>query len=299
MPKINYVNKRFTAESILTINQANEIIELYEQQGYSLTLRQLYYQFVSRALLANSQREYKRLGGIINDARLAGYIDWEAIEDRTCELRGLAHWNSPADIIEACTSQFRVDRWIAQPYRVEVWIEKEALAGVFERVCGQLDVPYFSCRGYTSQSEMWRAAERLRAYEMASYETLILHFGDHDPSGIDMSRDIEDRLRIFGCSAEVKRIALNLDQVERYRPPPNPTKVTDSRAQSYIRQFGHESWELDALDPATLSELVLREVDRVRDSEAWSESENRERVGRSKLRHVARNWDAVVEGLKK
>jgi hypothetical protein len=294
MPKICYVPKAFAGSSEAIIERADAIIAEYARQGYSLTLRQLYYQFVSRDLIANKQKEYKRLGSIINDARLAGRIDWNAIEDRTRNLESLAHWGSPEDIVSACANQFRFDRWDTQPMRVEVWIEKEALAGVFERICQKLDVPYLCCRGYTSQSEMWRAAQRLKAFEKNDQRTLILHFGDHDPSGIDMSRDIEDRLRIFGCPARVKRIALNMDQVEQYEPPPNPAKVTDSRADKYIRQFGDESWELDALEPSVLSALVQREVDAVLDHELWEEREQEQEEARVGLRAVAKRWDWIM-----
>ena len=154
MPKIAYRAKRFSPDRQDKIDKANVIIAEYAAQGYELTLRQLYYQFVSRDFIANNQREYKNLGDIINDARLAGLIDWEAIVDRTRNLQSLAHWNSPASIIDACASQYRIDKWADQPYRVECWIEKDALIGVIENVCKELDIAYFSCRGYTSQSEM-------------------------------------------------------------------------------------------------------------------------------------------------
>ncbi len=143
MPKICYVEHRFGAKALLTIKKANEILEEYTKQGFDLTLRQLYYQFVSRAIIPNNQREYKNLGGIINDARLAGLIDWDHIVDRTRNIRGNTHWSNPSSIISACASQFMIDKWADQPYRVEVWIEKDALIGVIERVCRMLDISYF------------------------------------------------------------------------------------------------------------------------------------------------------------
>jgi len=150
MPKICYRAKKFSGDRMDKINKANAIIVEYRNQGFELTLRQLYYQFVSRDFIANNMREYKNLGDIINDARLAGLVDWDAIVDRTRDLKSMAHWTSPADIVEACARQFRVDKWIGQPRRVEVWIEKDALVGVIEGICNELDVAYFSCRGYTS-----------------------------------------------------------------------------------------------------------------------------------------------------
>lgn len=287
MPLIKYIEKRFNGSTSKIIDQANEIIREYEADGYDLTLRQLYYQFVSRDLLRNVQQEYKRLGSIVSEARLAGRIDWNRITDRTRNLMRLAHWDSPADIVDSCANQFRVDKWETQPLRIEVWIEKEALAGVFARVCNQYDVPYFSCRGYTSQSEMWVAAQRLKSYADAGQRAVILHFGDHDPSGLDMTRDIRDRLRVFGCRAEVDRLALNMDQVEEYAPPPNPAKMTDARADKYVEEFGDESWELDALEPAVLASLVEGYVKSQREDKAWEEALAREAVGRKRLRASA------------
>ena len=146
MIKICYVPKRFNAASWEIIEQANQILDEYSAQGFALTLRQLYYQFVSRGLIANRQQEYKRLGSIINDARLSGDIDWEAIEDRTRKLDSLSHWESPQQIIDACAQQFQIDRWKDQDYRIEVWIEKEALSGIIEPICRKWDIPFLACK---------------------------------------------------------------------------------------------------------------------------------------------------------
>lgn len=298
MPLISYTPRTFSAESRELITHANTIIAAYQAQGYSLTLRQLYYQFVSRDLIANNLKSYKRLGSVINDARLAGEIDWSAIEDRTRNLHSLPCWTTPGEIIRACANQFRIDKWRTQPNRVEVWIEKEALAGVFERVCDDLQVPFFSCRGYTSQSEMWVAGQRLKGIIDNGQHPVILHFGDHDPSGMDMTRDIIDRLTLFiGDNIHLKRLALNMDQVEEYGPPPNPAKITDSRAASYIQIHGNESWELDALEPDTLAALVRDFVEGIREDEQWQEEVEQEEEHRRLLGVVSQQWQQITEGL--
>src|SRR5581483_4743570 len=297
MARICYQEKRFGPAARQTIRQANEIIAAYAAQGFDLTLRQLYYQFVSRGLIPNNQKEYKRLGAVINDARLAGLIDWDSITDRTRNLSSLPTWDSPSEIVSACARQFRNDLWADQEYRIEIWIEKEALAGVFEPVCNELRVSFFCCRGYTSQSEMHGGAMRLKAYRDAGQTPVILHFGDHDPSGIDMTRDITDRLSLFAGDMEVRRLALNMDQVRQYNPPPNPAKITDSRAAVYIRRYGRESWELDALDRTTLATLVRNEVVGFRDDDAWQRSVEREDEQRRQLGEVSQRWDDITENL--
>lgn len=303
MPKECFIPKDFQASTLEVIVQANRIIQEYQADGYSLTLRQLYYQFVARDLIPNRQREYKRLGSILNDARLAGLVDWHAIEDRTRNLERQPTWDDPADIVGVVSRQFRVDRWENQPVRVEVWIEKDALAGVFERVCNRFGVPYFSCRGYTSQSEMYGAHERFMDYLEAGQDVVILHFGDHDPSGVDMTRDISERLAMFLTGDpdarrvrgfDVRRLALNMDQVDAWNPPPNPAKVTDSRAGGYIARFGRSSWELDALDPRTLSRLVETAITELLDDDAWEETGERIREGRELLSLVSDHWDDVA-----
>lgn len=310
MPRIAYIEKNLSPDRLATIEKVNAIIAEYEAQGFALTLRQLYYQFVARDLIRNNLQEYKRLGDLVNDGRLVGLIDWEAIVDRTRNLQSVARWNDPPHILEAVAEQFRIDKWATQPYRVEVWIEKDALVGVIERVCKDLDVPYFSCRGYTSQSEMWAGAMRLNHYRRGtrpgalgrvnrSQTPIILHFGDHDPSGKDMTRDIEDRLRLFMGGTEVRRLALNFDQIEAFRPPPNPAKLSDSRAAAYVAEFGDDSWELDALEPSVIVGLIQDMVLELRDPGLWNDAEAEEHEHRSALEKVYQRWEAVTKFLER
>lgn len=268
MPKIAYKDITFRGASLDTIHLVNKVIEEYEDMGYDLTLRQLYYQLVARGYIENSDRSYKRVGELINNARLAGLVDWHSITDRTRNMQSRSHWDSPGQIISSAINQYFIDLRADQPVYVEVWVEKEALVEVVGKACHALDVPYFACRGYVSQSEMWAAARRL-AQEECDRDTrsVILHLGDHDPSGVDMTRDIQDRLAMFEADTEVRRIALTYDQVQAYNLPPNPAKLTDSRCKAYIEQYGDESWELDALNPTVIHDLITEHVDKLTDFE--------------------------------
>lgn len=294
MPKITYVEKRFNSKARNTIQQANEIIAEYDLAGFVLTLRQLYYQFVARDLIPNTMKSYKNLGATINDARLAGLIDWNAIEDRTRSLRSRSHWDDPAGVIESAAHGYGLDLWEGQDRRVEVWIEKDALIGVVERVCIELDVPHFSCRGYTSQSELWRAAMRHIKYGVP---VVVVHLGDHDPSGRDMTRDIEERLQLFGADSTIQRIALNIDQVKRWKLPPNPAKITDSRFAAYAAEFGESSWELDALDPTKIEKMIRDRILKLMDKELFDARLSDQENDRAVLTKCSDHWDEVRKRL--
>lgn len=286
-----YQHKTFQEKTMEIIAQADGIISEYRDQGFNLTLRQLYYQFVARGLLPNRQSSYNRLGRTLSEARLAGLIDWDAIVDRTRALNGFSTWESPEDILEAARQSYREDKWEFQPKYIEVWVEKEALAGVVQQACAEYEVPSFSCRGYVSQSEMWAAAKRMARRIADDKQPVILHLGDHDPSGIDMTRDIMDRLWTFGVGmhTEVKRIALNWDQIEQYNPPPNPAKVSDSRFEEYRRMYGEDSWELDAMEPGQLSELIQETVSLHMDKNEWDKAWERQEHNRYRLECMKNN----------
>ncbi|BFH59418.1 hypothetical protein [Paenibacillus azoreducens] len=290
--KICYREIKFRPDSLRLIEQVNGIIDEYQQMGYSLTLRQVYYQLVARDVIPNSERSYKNLGNLISDGRMSGMIDWSAIEDRTRNLRSNSHWDSPGSIIHSAAYSYAIDKWADQDNYVEVWVEKDALVNIVGQVCGELDVPYFSCRGYVSQSEMWSAAQRLQDFAEQK-DIHIIHLGDHDPSGKDMSRDIVDRLELFGVSIQFQRIALNYDQIEEYSPPPNPTKLSDSRVSGYIAEYGHECWELDALRPDVIDNLIRDAVTDLCDMDLLEEARMRETASKETLYTVARNWSKI------
>jgi hypothetical protein len=318
MPRICYEEKTFTTEHEKVIKDADRICRAYMRDGYTLTVRQLYYQFVARDLFPADRRwrnvggdkwvrdldgtpnatpNYKWLADLLNTARLAGRLDWDAIEDRTRNLETLSSWDSAKNILEASARQFRYDRWDSQPVRIEVWVEKEALIGVIERVANEFRVPYFACRGYTSQSEAWRVGQRFEEYCDRGQPVKVLHLGDHDPSGIDMTRDNEKRLALFsnGADIDVIRLALNMNQVREYNPPPNPAKLTDSRASEYVRRFGDDSWELDALDPPVISALVSDAIEGFIDRERWGAAIERENEARGRLQALADDWQDPEE----
>jgi len=292
--KSQFVPTNFRANTLVLIEKCNVILDSYAAQGFDMTLRQLYYQLVQANEIHNNQRQYDRLGDIVNNARLAGLIDWDYIVDRTRSLRQLSTWNSPSEIISVSAEQYRVDKWEGQLYRPEVWIEKEALAGVFERVCNEMEVPYFSCRGYASITALYSTWRRFKNYLAKGQIPYILHFGDHDPSGIDMTRDITDRLIKFGLTPKLERMALNYEQVERFRPAPNFCKLSDSRANGYIAKFGLESWELDALQPDVLAAIFRTEIENLIDVSAWDSAVELEREQSAVLHKISDRFDEVV-----
>lgn len=181
------------------------------------------------------------------------------------------------------------------------WVEKDALVGVLEVACEPWHCPYFSCRGYTSDSEIWAAAQRLAGYGKKGQTPIVFHLGDHDPSGVDMTRDIFDRVKLFASGyahdIEVRRLALTMAQVEEYHPPPNPAKTTDARYKKYEQLHGDESWELDALEPATITALIAEHMTGLVDATAWAATEARQAEGRRLLTAIADDWDAVTDGL--
>lgn len=259
-----YKELRFRADTLAVIDQANEILDEYADADLVVTLRQLYYQFVSRDLMANTVQNYKRLGSIVSDGRMAGLIDWSRIEDRGRVPEMPSQWPSAASLARAAANAFRLPRWNGQRSYVEVWIEKQALVGVLAPLADELHVTLMANKGYSSQSAMRDAALRYqRNIEVMGrmvgkpVQPCLAYLGDHDPSGNDMVRDIRERMELFGVRGLlVDRLALTREQINEHQPPPNPAKVTDSRFEAYRREHGDYSWELDALDPPLLQSIV-------------------------------------------
>jgi hypothetical protein len=276
------------------------VITSYAAQGYTLTVRQLYYQLVARDAIPNTERSYKSIIGLLDSARLAGLLDWNSIVDRTrSAYRTDGADTSPEDAVLTLAESYERAKWRDQPNHVEVWVEKEALADVVAQAAREVGIIYFACRGYVSQSAMYEAGQRFKSWGASGKTNHLLYLGDHDPSGIDMTRDVTERLTMFAgrYAPTVHRVALNMDQVQQYDPPPNPAKVTDSRFEGYQAEHGDESWELDALAPSVLRELITGPVYELRDADLWEAAVEREDDERDQLRDVASNWDRIRDLL--
>jgi hypothetical protein len=288
-----FMDHVFSAASQATIATVNQILDEYRAQGFRLSLRQLYYQLVSRDYIPNNLRSYRNLGNLVSDARQAGLIDWAMIEDRNRSTDIPAHWDSPAQILRSALYSFRTDKWENQPWHVEVMVEKDALSGVLEPVCRRLDIGITANKGYSSSSTMYEIGKRLDQMDTLGKDICIIYLGDHDPSGIDMTRDVGDRLRMYSRvnRLQVIRIALNYDQVQLWNPPENPAKESDARFAAYVAQFGDSSWELDAVEPAQLADLVTAAVQEHLDPDLWDEAVERENRMKEQLKSLADGFD--------
>jgi hypothetical protein len=300
--KQQYKEFPFTPRTLALIGIMDQLVNDYMAQGYVLTVRQLYYQMVARGHSPNTMKDYKRIAATLNDARLAGLIDWDGIEDRGRTFRKRSRWETPQEILDAVARQYHQDLWKGQDHRVFVLVEKEALAGVLAGPCNEFDVPLLACKGYPSVSVLrdFALGDLLESMVKQGQHPVILHLGDHDPSGIDMTRDLEERLRLF-VSAETRkrtdlhRIALNMPQVEELNPPENPAKTTDSRFTAYQEKFGESSWELDALPPEYLDNLVRTEIRKyITDQDTWDAQRAEIEDRKAKLLDVAERWEEIT-----
>lgn len=270
--KLAFRNQKITPARAAQIQRANDILEEYAEQGYRLTLRQLYYQLVARDMVPNAVREYSKLSETCVIGRMNGLIDWDAMEDRLRKPYLTYAVNSIEEAIEDTISQYKRDRQEGQPCNIEIWTEKDAVSNILKRVSVHYHTRLMVNRGYTSCSAMYEAYNRVSRAPNDD-GSVILYVGDHDPSGLDMLRDIEDRLEEFGAGGMFKivPVALTMAQIKKYDPPPNPAKISDPRAGWYIREFGDMSWELDALPPEVLEKIVKRAVLAHLDSDKFDE----------------------------
>lgn len=315
------------AEAKVILRTARGIIEDYQSQGLTLTLRQLYYQFVSKDLLPNTEKSYKKLGTIISRGRLGGYLDWAAIEDRVrVPVRWIEYDNVQQLLLET-PQRYRRPRLIGQKTYVELWVEKDALAGILRPLASRYHVTMMVNRGYSSSSAMKEAGDRIRKCcdEYGCTDALILYLGDLDPSGEDMVRDLRERGGAFinygillkevltrgvvelvaesepdalkrkpYIGFRVHKLALTMDQVEEYEPPPNPTKLTDSRAAAFVEEFGYDSWEVDALNPTTLQDLITEALEEVLDMDVMQDQKDQEEKERDMLQEAV---DRMCESI--
>lgn len=287
-----YVRKAFRPEAVARIHHCNVIIDRYQKQNLRLTLRQLYYQLVSRNVITNEEKSYKTLGKLVSDARLAGLMSWDAIEDRIRTPVVPQQFNNLAHLADVASRVYRLPRWDGQQNYIELWVEKDALAGVLAPIAREYHITLMVNRGYSSTSAMYGSAKRFLEAEggdgrpNSAKDLHLLYLGDHDPSGEDMVRDVRDRLRTFDADVDVQKVALTMEQIEEYEPPPNPAKLSDSRSKKYVELHGDSSWEVDALPPEVLTELITEKLEELLDRPTMDKIMKREETDKKKLKKL-------------
>lgn len=256
-----------------------------------MSLRQVYYQLVARQVIENCENSYKELSRLLVEARRAGVIPYAWIEDRTRRAHVRGHgFSDPSEYVEMLKASaavgYRRDVWEGQSEYVEVWVEKDALSGLFLDALGPYGLTLNVGKGFSSASEMYLVAKRLRAEAQRTGRTpIMLYFGDFDPSGEAMVHDLRDRLREdFACTLDLSKKALTLEQVEQYNLPPDLTKKTDTRARRHIERYGDIAVELDALPPDVLRQMITAAVESVLDLNALRELREQEEREREALR---------------
>jgi hypothetical protein len=289
----SYLDIKFNHATMTFIGIIDKILTRYSNKGLTMTVRQLHYRLVTEGVMPNTKKQYKKLVKVVTDARMAGLLSWDAIEDRHRRWERRQHWESGQQYIDAVANSYHMDMWEGQKFRPFVLIEKDALSGVFSSTCHNLDVPLLSCKGYLSASSSRDFATIDMRYSIADGQTpIVFHFGDHDPSGIDMTRDLQERLAIFLEIEEpqIKRMALSLEQVKRWNLAPNPTNPKDARFASYVRRYGRKCWELDAIEPEDLQSMCKRAIERLIDWDVWERRQKQIAAIEKRIRRFAKKF---------
>jgi hypothetical protein len=231
-----------------------------------LSVRQLFYQLVSRGVVEKTEHAYKRVCDAAVQMRLDGSLDFRKVTDGHRSRRIAYAHSSLHEALRSAHDVYRRNYWLDQSRHIEVWCEKDALSGVIQPVCDRYGVPYVATRGFPSITLLYDSAQAMAATKKPA---TVFYFGDFDASGQSISDGLENNLRHFGADCHVQRVALNPDQINAYSLPTRPGKLTDSRQAGFAARFGGASVELDALPPNLLTNLVKRSIESAVDREAW------------------------------
>ena len=285
-------------------------LDVFQQYDTAITLRQLYYRLVSRLLIPNTINSYKRLSRMMVKAREDGDVPINCLEDRSRRVlgRGDLGYNSAEEYLKKKITtlqdswkSFTMPMWDDQPKNVMISLEKDALSRLVSREANRFSVRTFPTRGYPSFSFV-QEMSRYITNQLGGKPTVVLYFGDFDPSGVDIERDLSERLEKYGTrDFTVQRIALTADQIKRYKLPPMPVKMSDARADSFLEEHGDRAVELDALDPNLLQTTVRKAVVKNINMRKWNarvrKTEELQRWIRDKLDDIEKALDSEIDGL--
>lgn len=274
-----------------------EIIKVIESYDTKLTVRQIYYQLVSKHFIQNVRSQYQRVSKILVNARHNGDVDWDAIEDRTRQSEGgdneeetpEEHFESAVKYLKNCWKYFKLPKWKNQTKYIEVWFEKQALQGIFSEETEKFNVVQLACKGYSSHTMGYMLQQRVESIMRQRPEIEEIHvvyFGDYDPSGLDIYRFIKDMCDRFGLKINFERIGITKEQIRKYNIPPMFAKSSDSRYNKFVAQHGTDVVELDALDPNVLKELIRRSILKHFNKDILEDVKQEEQEGRDKIQDM-------------
>ena len=258
------------------------------ETDHPMTVRQVFYQLVSHGVIDKTENEHKQpVAPHLVKLRNEHLIPFDWIEDHTRALHKPQTFESITDVLQAARNSYRRAIWANQDAYVQVWLEKDALAGIVRRVTDPYDVPLVVTRGYASLSLLHEAAEAIKEQDKPTY---VYYLGDHDPSGVDIPRKVEDGIHNYvpGVELYFERIAVTEDQIDQYDLPTRPTKQSDTRAKG----FQGESVELDAISPEDLRAIVTKKITEHLDLDALDRMRADEKLDRENLDEVLRNYAA-------
>jgi hypothetical protein len=309
--KLEFKQQDKFASFFTAVQRTNAIILDYAAQGLlPLTLRQIHYQMVVRHKdYPNTKISYDHLAADLVAARMAGFVPWNAIDDPTRDLHSYTGWDSAQQRLVDAASTHHLDRWRNQEYAPIVLVEKDAALGIISRACASLYVPYASCKGYGSVSALRnQIAGHCRSAFARDQVPVVIHLSDHDASGWDMPRNLEEYLDLLvGQKVDVRHLALTLDQIAKGygdgNPlPSDPVKKTDPRAKKYLahlekRGLEPGAWEMDALPPADLHAVIVDELNSLRDEDLWKKVEDEEKEQKQAIAEIADQWRTPLPNI--
>ncbi len=290
---VNFKSSRRTprkpqAKTLRLFDQILAVTAEYQR----MTVRQLFYQMTTRGSVEKTERGYHRVADATVKMRRGGLLPYNKIVDGGRVRRRLPGWESVGDLLSTAEREFRLDYWAHQPEMVEIWCEKDALAGVIMPVTDRFGVTFVALKGFGSLTIAYESGLELRR---VGKPVTIYYYGDHDPAGWAVSQAIEDELRDhLGDLLTFARVGLNPEQIRRYRLPTRPPKPTDKRNAAFLAAFGSgDCVELDALPPDTLTRWIERDIEEHIAPAAWERVERAEAAQRSSLSDFIATFDGL------
>ncbi len=252
--KIQYTTKRFQKKTLKRIEAVNIILNEYAKQGYQMTVRQLFYQMVSREIIPFDNREYDKLITLISNGRNAGLIDWKDIVDRSRDPYQVPIFNSVSDALQQTADNYHIDIWEGMPVKPVIWFEKAGLSQIIGQVAAKYNLEYMSTRGENSLTWLHEVSQQ--------QDTIILYLGDHDAHGVQISDGMAAKVKMYSDGAvDFKRIGISLKQGYDIQAPKIPLKDVSNLSFDYRKRFGCEfGYEIDAFNPKQLLQLIDDEV---------------------------------------